>query len=395
MFQSSISAPPALNLVKEEKDIIKIDENDKHKALVNKPQEQDEMGYPSGSKPIFIVLALVFASSLASLDMTIVVTAIPKVTDEFRSLANFPWGKAYKYFPLKTTLRASIFVFELGSPICGVALNPNSSSVTGAYTIIAFAAEPKEQPMFTGFDGMSYGIAAVLGPLIGGVFADKVCWCWCFYINLSVSQPKAWNSSQVIGLLAGFMSILISFCIWEAFQGECAMIVPRVCKHRLINTSCVDTCFFSESYFLVIYYLPIYFQSVSSASPTISGVYSLPLTITVTLPIIVRQGSADANDVSFVTAMILFAQSAFVNKLLSTLPMTTPDVDPTAVVVTCATQILVYMVVYMVGLKVALAIAVAITGIAFFVSLFGRWKRLSIEAVEATSGCAWERRISK
>jgi len=70
-----------------------------------------------------------------SLDMTIVATAIPKITDEFQGLdlvgwygsAFFltvgafqsTWGKGYKYFPLKITFLTSIFVFEIGSLICG------------------------------------------------------------------------------------------------------------------------------------------------------------------------------------------------------------------------------------------------------------------------------------
>ncbi len=67
--------------------------------------------------------------------MTIVATAIPKITDQFHGLdlvgwygAAFfltvgafqsTWGKAYKYFPLKTSFLLAIFVFELGSLICG------------------------------------------------------------------------------------------------------------------------------------------------------------------------------------------------------------------------------------------------------------------------------------
>lgn len=263
------------------------------------------------------------------------------------------WGKAYKYFPLKITFLLSIVVFELGSLICGVA--PTSTALivgraitglgvagigTGAYTIIAFVAEPRKRPMFTGIIGLSYGIASVVGPLLGGAFADKVSWRWCFYINLPIGgvssliilrffhtpsgakpvvaswkerllqmnpvgtvmimgaivmyilalqyggQTKAWGSSDVIGLIVGFVVILIVFGVWEYFQGERAMVVPRLLKQRTVGISRIYAFFFAGSYFLIIYYLPIYFQSVDNASPTMSGVNNLPLILAVTVAMI-------------------------------------------------------------------------------------------------------------
>jgi MFS family permease len=188
--------------------------NKLHEKPNSADPNQDE--YPTGARLFFVILALVLGVFLMSLDLTIVATAIPKITSEFHGLDDVAWygsaffmtiggfqsawGKAYKFFPLKPVFLISIFIFELGSLICGVA--PNSTVLivgraiagvgaagigSGGYTIIYFSAEPKKRPMFTGIIGASYGVAAVVGPLIGGVFADKVSWRWCFY---SKSLPQ-------------------------------------------------------------------------------------------------------------------------------------------------------------------------------------------------------------
>jgi MFS transporter, DHA2 family, glioxin efflux transporter len=141
---------------------------------------------------------------------TIVATAIPSITDEFRSLdqvgwygsaffltlATFQsnWGKLYKFYSLKIAFLAAGVTFEVGSLICGmhypatVISRSNAfagvaqNSVTlivgraiagwgaaglvgGCYTIIAFIAPPDKRPVYTGLVGTSYGSASVIGEL--------------------------------------------------------------------------------------------------------------------------------------------------------------------------------------------------------------------------------------
>jgi len=255
-------------------------------------------------------------------------------------------GKIYKYYNLKWSLLTSMLIFEVGSLVCGVA--PNSKVLVvgraiaglggaglsvGGTSIVSFTVSPAKRPMMMGVIGMTYAIAAVLGPLLGGAFTDRVTWRWCFYINLPIGGVAAgavffffhlpaaaappqvswtkkllhvdpmgialamggitcfvlalqyggnthpWDSSVVIGLLVGFALIAIALVGWEIWLGDYAMMLPRLYQQRSLSATAPYQFFFMGSYIVLLYYLPIYFQSILGASPIKSGVNNLPLVL--------------------------------------------------------------------------------------------------------------------
>jgi hypothetical protein len=86
-----------------------------------------------------------------------------------------------------------------------------------------------------------------------------------------------WNSAKIIGLFCGAAGNFLIFLAWEYRKGDEAMIPFSMISQPIIYSSCLTIFFFAGSMMIISYYLAIYFQAVRGVSPTLSGVYALPI----------------------------------------------------------------------------------------------------------------------
>ena len=170
---------------------------------------------PITKRRLWLILsALLLGLLLAALDGTIVSTALPTIVGDLHggshltwvvtayllsSTVSTPlWGKLGDQYGRKVFFQASIVIFVVGSALAGfshtmtelicVPAPCRDSAVgdllVGAQTIIGDVVSPRERGRYMGLFGAMFGVATVIGPLIGGLCVTYLSWRWVFYINL-------------------------------------------------------------------------------------------------------------------------------------------------------------------------------------------------------------------
>src|SRR5579859_987602 len=160
-----------------------------------------------------IFSALMLVVLLAALDQTIVSTALPTIVGDLGGLQHLSWvvtayllsstvsgplyGKFGDLYGRKVVIQIAIVIFLVGSALCGIAQNMAElisfralqGFGAGGLVVVAIAVvgdiiPPRDRGRYQGIFGAVFGVATVVGPLIGGFFVDNLSWRWIFYVNL-------------------------------------------------------------------------------------------------------------------------------------------------------------------------------------------------------------------
>jgi EmrB/QacA subfamily drug resistance transporter len=297
-----------------------------------------------------VFAGLMLVLFLAALDQTIVATALPTIVGDLGGLNHISWvvtayllaqtvvtplyGKLGDQYGRKVVLQFALTLFLVGSALCGLSQNLDEliafralqglgggGLLVSAQAAIGDVVPPRERGRYTGLFGAVFGVASVVGPLLGGFLTSELSWRWIFYVNLplgvvamfvlSATLPAvaervhhtidylgtallgagltaivlgaslggtsfAWGSPVIVGLGVAGVVLIAAFVVAERHARE-PVLPLRLLRNRVFAVTGAVGFVVGFSLFGAITYLPLFLQVVKGASPTGSGLQLIPL----------------------------------------------------------------------------------------------------------------------
>jgi EmrB/QacA subfamily drug resistance transporter len=291
-----------------------------------------------------ILLALMVSTGLIAIDATILATAVPSIVRDIGGYTQFPWlfsvyllaqtvsvsvyAKLADTFGRKTLLLFGIGLFLVGSVLCGVAwsmpalivfralqglgagaVQPMTITVAGDIYTVA------ERATAQGYIASVWALSSVVGPTLGGVFAELGLWRWIFFVNVPLcllagvliarnlretverrehhidylgaltltsgmtlvllgvlegGQAWAWTSPTSIAVFAAGAALLVAFALVERRAAE--PVLPLwVLRRRLLATTTLLSLGVGVILIGLTAYVPTYLTNALGVSPVVAG----------------------------------------------------------------------------------------------------------------------------
>ena len=250
------------------------------------------------------------------------------------TIATPVWGKLADLYSKKTLVQTSLVIFTVASAVAGLSVNVGMLIVCRVFqglgaggltalaqVVIAAMIPPRERGRYSGYIGATFALATVSGPLIGGVLTEHLTWHATFYatvpfaivafvvlqrtLDLPVAHRTvvldywgvlllaagtsglliwvslagksfAWLSWPSALMIGGSVVLLVVMVLVERRAVE--PIIPlRLFRERTTVLAAIAALFTGVGLFSATIYLSQYFQLARGATPTMSGIYTLPL----------------------------------------------------------------------------------------------------------------------
>lgn len=303
-----------------------------------------------------VTIALMVATFLTAIEGTIVSTAMPTIVSDLQGLERMNWvfavylltsavttpifGKLADLFGRKVIFTVGTVLFLLGSTLCGFAQNMDQliwfralqgigagAIMPVTFTIIGDLYPVEQRARVQGIIGMIWGVAGVVGPLVGGFFVEVLTWHWIFFINIPFgllsmvlvaaslkesfersrkkidyagavtftigmvallyalqkgSETHSWASGSMLLLYAASVVFLVLFLFIQTKASE-PMLPLKLFRIRDITVASIVSFLSSMVMIGIMVYIPMWIQGVLGYGATYAGFAITPMTITWTI----------------------------------------------------------------------------------------------------------------